>query len=229
MKTAVFIASVGRPKKLSMAVNSVPEKYRVLVHCQDKKIDANVPFNRKVEISEYPNMSRNDRGNLGTKKLDGYNVLCMCDDTRIFNDTIENAERQLQEKFNGTMGICGLKAFNVGHTTCSINFAFCLYGNDWINQFIDRKMSPDNIYNKYYIDYEWYTNALARNCWTFCEDAQILHDHRFKNKEDLEQFNKDIIRDRDVFYERVKKGKCWGITEGCLNPVDKIDIRINNL
>ena len=68
--TAVYISSINRPKQLAMAVNSVPEKYKVLVHCHNINIDGCVKFNRPADVCEYPNMSRTDRGNLAAKKLD---------------------------------------------------------------------------------------------------------------------------------------------------------------
>ena len=225
MKSAVFIASVGRPKQLAKAVNSVPKEYKVLIHCNDVSKDANVEFNRAVEICAYPEMSRDDRTNLAMKKLDGFNVMIICDDTRIFPDTISLAEEKLKEKFNGTMGVCGVKYYNIGHTKGFCEFAFCLYGNEWINQFTDRKMCS-GVYNQYYIDYEWFVNAVSRGCWTFCEEAEMVHKHILSQKGSSEEYNKRMLRDKDIFEKRCKDGRCWGITEGCLNPVNKIEIKI---
>lgn len=224
-KTVVYISSIDRPKQLAMAVNSVPEEYRVLVHCHNKEKDACVKFDRPVDIVEFPGMSRNDRGNLAMKSLYGYNMLCLCDDTRIFKDTIKRAEEQLFKAVGSSMGVCGLKAYNVGHIKSQVPFAFCLYGNEWINQFIDRKMS-NPAYEKYYVDYEWWVNATIRGCWTYCEDAQLIHDHRFKGKEDVDLFYKDMLRDKSTFEKRCEEGKCWGITEGCYNPIEKCKIKV---
>jgi|GEM_PF-3697182 len=224
MKSAVFIASIDRPEQLRMAVNSVPAEYRVLVHCNNIKKDANLPFDREVELCEYPEMSRDDRTNLAMKKLDGHNIIIICDDCKIFADTIRRAEEQMLKEFKGTMGVCGVKAFNVGQTNSSAEFAFCLYGNDWINQFTDRKMCS-GVYSQYYIDYEWWVNAQVRGCWTFCEEAQMLHNHRFTGTGTSDKFNEVMIKDRDIFKKRCEENKCWGITEGCLAPKE-CEIRI---
>ena len=224
-KTAVYISSIDRPKQLAMAVNSVPEEYRVIVHCHDKEKDACVKFDRYAEVWAYPEMSRNDRGDLAFKILNGYNILQLNDDVKIFSDTIRRAEEKMFDSFGSSMGVCGIKVYNVGHIKSQVPFAFCLYGNEWINQFIDRKMA-NPAYEKYYVDYEWWVNATMRGCWTYCEEAQLIHDHRFKCKNDVDTFYIDTLRDKDIFVKRCEEGKCWGITEGCHNPIEKCEIKI---
>lgn len=214
-ETAVVICSVYRPEKLVHAVQSVPPQYRVLVMCWSKREDvAAYGFDRPVEIIEMPGASICERTWAAAEILKDYNIIGICDDTKMFCDTIPRAERALADSGFGSRGVCGLKGITAPPVRMPPEWAFCLYGKQWIDTF-DRRRWYCPAYQRFAVDHEWYLNAQAQGVWTYCPDAWIYHMPEDNDvTHNLGGRARIIEEDSQAFFQRKREGKLWGITEG---------------
>lgn len=208
-KTAIAITTIYRPLKLKLVVESIPKEYPVVIACWNEERDT-MKMDRDYILIEMDGASICERSWAITEMMKDYNILGLCDDTKIFSDTISKAERQLEMAFGDSNGVCGIQCIH-NHPEPVPNYAFCLYGSKWIDSFEDRKIyCPE--YQRFCIDREWHLNAVTSKRWTYCHNSWVYHmdqdndkTHNFGDREKI------IQEDTLTYIRRRHQGVVWGL------------------
>jgi hypothetical protein len=214
--TAVMMCSVFRPDKLRGAIESVPEQYRVVVAGWDEATDKPDNVARDFEFYAMPGASICERSWHNTQLLEDYNIIGMCDDTKLFGDTIRLAEQRLDETFGedrSADAVCGIKAIALPPTEPIPQYAFCVYGKEWLDRFQDRKMfCPD--YERFVVDREWWLMANTIDRFVYCDKALIYHLPEDGDKtHHLGDRNALKVHDIQAFNNRRKRQLIWGLND----------------
>ena len=138
--------------------------------------------------------------NQALKELDSDYYICACDDFVFPLHCIEAAVKKMKKRFPDGFGVVGLWKRN--------NPIIALFGNKWIEHFPGRQMfCPD--FTHYCGDSECGHTARKLGKLANTRGQQVLHIS--KNDETHSLSQKVARRDRELYYERERRGYKWGV------------------
>jgi GT2 family glycosyltransferase len=128
------------------------------------------------------------------------NVLPVCDDVEFYAGAIQQAEKSLEEKFNGN-GVIGMSAINMQNKG----------GCEWAFMLVGRKYYENNglfnsAYKHFFADAQLCEEAINKGLFYYDKEAKLNHYHPcVTGKEDeTHKFNRSEkwINDNDVYQSR---------------------------
>ena len=224
MTFEIVIPTYNRIAKLIRCLDSIPQSQniKIFVYCDNN--DSNSAEKIK-ELYPYVNIIINSTQlrafgswNLHLSKYFNSDIfIYLCDDTRLYTDTLQQVDKLFNSLYINTDGIVTFNQVNIK----SSDSAMGCVGRAFVNRFPENQIFCPN-YKTFYSDTELGEYAKSLNKFTFGKNCKIDHFHPafFKNEMDSTH---NIIRDKEKDIDikinklRIEKKYCWGKNFSLIN------------